>query len=61
MSAQGETYPDQITLSQYITARWKQLGVKHVFGVPGAFLDLTIPCCLVALEAVGDGGGVMAR
>ncbi|KAJ9093779.1 hypothetical protein QFC19_008222 [Naganishia cerealis] len=28
---------NQITLSQYITTRWKQLGVKHVFGVPGDF------------------------
>lgn len=30
-------YPDQITLSEYITARWKQLGVKHIFGCPGDF------------------------
>ena len=31
------SYPDQITLSEYITARWKQLGVKHIFGCPGDF------------------------
>ncbi|KAJ9100375.1 hypothetical protein QFC20_005441 [Naganishia adeliensis] len=30
-------YPDQIALSEYITARWKQLGVKHIFGCPGDF------------------------
>lgn len=30
-------HPDQITLSEYITARWKQLGVKHIFGCPGDF------------------------
>lgn len=31
------SYPARITLSEYITARWKQLGVKHIFGCPGDF------------------------
>jgi hypothetical protein len=30
-------YPVEIDLGTYIVERWKQLGVGHVFGVPGDF------------------------
>jgi hypothetical protein len=31
------SYPAEIDLGTYIVERWKQLGIKHVFGVPGDF------------------------
>ena len=31
------SYPVEIDLGTYIVERWKQLGVGHVFGVPGDF------------------------
>lgn len=30
-------YPDEMDLGTFIVERWKQLGVGHVFGVPGDF------------------------
>lgn len=30
-------YPEEMDLGTFIVERWKQLGVGHVFGVPGDF------------------------
>jgi TPP-dependent 2-oxoacid decarboxylase len=57
--------PEQLTIGEYLTERLYDLGIRHVFAVPGPFVDELVTRCVAADLTVvtpvdGQSAGFMA-